>query len=180
MSCNWPRVMSPRPGISTLITSAPIQAKSCVAVGAAWTCPRSTMRTPSRALLIFVSSVACRVEKIAVRFDMAGEAQRVLARQPLGEIGVAPFERLDYAHVIGNRARRPVFLVDRDLANRPHMDEQVFGHLGEQRAAAHFYNRLVKRDVRIGVLVEPFAAVSMTEFVHQAVPLGDLGIRGAL
>src|SRR5256885_822984 len=39
--------MSPRPGSSTLITSAPIQASSWVAVGAAWTCPRSRMRTRS-------------------------------------------------------------------------------------------------------------------------------------
>ena len=51
-SRNCPRVMSPRPGISTLITSAPIHARSCVAVGAAWTWPISRMRTPSRALLI--------------------------------------------------------------------------------------------------------------------------------
>ena len=51
-SCNWPRVMSPRPGISTLITSAPIHASSWVAVGPAWTWPKSRMRTPSSALLI--------------------------------------------------------------------------------------------------------------------------------
>src|SRR5690348_13744194 len=104
MSRNCPRVMSPRPGISTLITSAPIQARSCVAVGAACTCPISRMRTPSSALLILVSSVAFRVEKIAVRFDMRGETQRVLARQALGEIRIAPLQRLDDAHVIGYRA----------------------------------------------------------------------------
>src|SRR4051795_6708295 len=45
--------MSPRPGDSTVMTSAPIQSRSCVAVGAACTCPRSRMRTPSRALLIY-------------------------------------------------------------------------------------------------------------------------------
>src|SRR5579875_788472 len=44
--------MSPRPGISILITSAPIQANSLVAVGPAWTWPKSRTRTPSRALLI--------------------------------------------------------------------------------------------------------------------------------
>src|SRR6476646_5233956 len=30
MSCSWPRVMSPTPGRSTLITSAPNQASNCV------------------------------------------------------------------------------------------------------------------------------------------------------
>src|SRR5271167_1110128 len=44
--------MSPRPGISTLITSAPIHANSCVPVGPAWTWLRSRIRTPSSALLI--------------------------------------------------------------------------------------------------------------------------------
>src|SRR5271166_1763868 len=44
--------MSPRPGISTLITSAPIHASSCVPVGPAWTWLKSRTRTPSKALLI--------------------------------------------------------------------------------------------------------------------------------
>ena len=55
-----------------------------------------------------VGSIAARpstmlalcIEKIAVRFDMAGEPQRVLARQPLGELGVAPLQRLDQAHMV--------------------------------------------------------------------------------
>src|SRR6266540_903173 len=42
--------MSPVPGRSTLITSAPNQARSCVQVGPAWTWLKSRMRTPSRAL----------------------------------------------------------------------------------------------------------------------------------
>src|SRR5215468_5829828 len=50
MSCSWPRVMSPIPGRSTLITSAPNQARSCVQVGPDWTCVKSRMRTPSSAL----------------------------------------------------------------------------------------------------------------------------------
>src|SRR6266540_1935430 len=42
--------MSPIPGRSTLITSAPNQASSCVQVGPAWTWLMSRMRTPSSAL----------------------------------------------------------------------------------------------------------------------------------
>src|SRR6185503_3293478 len=42
--------MSPMPGRSTLITSAPNQARSCVQVGPDCTCVKSRMRTPSSAL----------------------------------------------------------------------------------------------------------------------------------
>src|ERR1700675_4372786 len=51
-SCNWPRVMSPTPGRSTLITSAPNQASNCVQVGPDWTWVKSRMRTPSSAFVI--------------------------------------------------------------------------------------------------------------------------------
>src|SRR5262245_23969160 len=50
MSRSWPRVMSPTPGRSILITSAPNQARSWVQVGPDWTWVKSRMRTPSRAL----------------------------------------------------------------------------------------------------------------------------------
>src|SRR3954471_3454421 len=52
ISCNCPRVMSPTPGRSTLITSAPNQASSCVQVGPDWTWVKSRMRTPLSALVI--------------------------------------------------------------------------------------------------------------------------------
>src|SRR5215216_1772090 len=42
--------MSPVPGRSTLITSAPNQARSCVQVGPDWTCVKSRIFTPSSAL----------------------------------------------------------------------------------------------------------------------------------
>src|SRR5260221_14269089 len=59
MSRSWPRVMSPMSGRSTLMTSAPNQARSWVQVGPDWTWVKSRMRTPSSALLIFVSEL-CR------------------------------------------------------------------------------------------------------------------------
>src|SRR5579862_4284680 len=52
MSRSWPRVMSPSPARSTLITSAPNHASSWVHVGPDCTCVKSRMRTPSNALLI--------------------------------------------------------------------------------------------------------------------------------
>src|SRR6266516_5709296 len=51
-SCNWPRVISPTPGRSTLITSAPNHASNCVQVGPDWTCVKSRMRTPFSAFVI--------------------------------------------------------------------------------------------------------------------------------
>src|SRR6266404_1653751 len=52
LSCNWPRVISPTPGRSTLITSAPNHASNCVQVGPDWTCVKSRMRTPLSAFVI--------------------------------------------------------------------------------------------------------------------------------
>src|SRR6266850_1679807 len=51
-SCNWPRVISPTPGRSTLITSAPNHASNCVQVGPDWTCVKSRMRMPLSAFVI--------------------------------------------------------------------------------------------------------------------------------
>src|SRR4051812_38798195 len=50
-SRSWPRVASPC-GFSNLITSAPIQARSWLHVGPAWTCVMSRIRTPSSAFMI--------------------------------------------------------------------------------------------------------------------------------
>ena len=52
MSRSWPRVASPSPAFSTLITSAPNHASSWVQVGPDCTCVKSRMRTPSSALPI--------------------------------------------------------------------------------------------------------------------------------
>src|SRR5882724_12899018 len=49
--------MSPTPGRSTLITSAPNHASNCVQVGPDWTCVKSRIRTPLSAFVI-VSSVS--------------------------------------------------------------------------------------------------------------------------
>src|SRR6187200_2040142 len=54
MSRSWPRVASPSPAFSTLITSAPNQASSWVQVGPDWTCVKSRMRTPSSAFVSLI------------------------------------------------------------------------------------------------------------------------------
>src|SRR5215472_1877025 len=52
MSRSCSRVMSPAPARSTLITSAPNQASSCVQVGPDCTWVKSRIRTPSSAFAI--------------------------------------------------------------------------------------------------------------------------------
>src|SRR5450631_2346525 len=61
-SCNWPRVMSPTPGRSTLITSAPNHASNWVQVGPDWTWVKSRMRTPLSAFVM--CSLPGNVEKL--------------------------------------------------------------------------------------------------------------------
>src|SRR6185437_4520493 len=60
-SCNWPRVMSPTPGRSTLITSAPNHASNCVQVGPDWTWVKSRMRTPFSALVMVYLLGICNI-----------------------------------------------------------------------------------------------------------------------
>src|SRR5579864_24147 len=66
--------MSPAPARSTLITSAPNQASSCVQVGPDCTCVKSRMRTPSSALAIRASRPCLLVHRLVLG------ARRVLAR----------------------------------------------------------------------------------------------------
>src|SRR6188474_2383743 len=72
MSRNWPRVGSPSPGFSTLITSAPNHARICVQVGPDCTWVISKTRTPSKAFPIFtlfLKPVVVRCEHIE-RFEI--------------------------------------------------------------------------------------------------------------
>src|SRR5277367_7183394 len=63
-SCS--RVMSPAPAFSTLITSAPNHASSCVQVGPDCTCVKSRMRTPSNALPMVISATRLLVHGLVL------------------------------------------------------------------------------------------------------------------
>src|SRR5258707_14432324 len=85
MSRSCPRVMSPIPGRSTLMTSAPNQARSCVQVGPDCTWVKSRMRTPSSALLIcFLSFVH------GLGFGARGVFARIDPDVDDGRLSVAP------------------------------------------------------------------------------------------
>src|SRR4051794_40899337 len=81
ISCNCPRVMSPTPGRSTLITSAPNQANSCVQVGPDWTWVKSRMRTPFSALVIGLAPLnRCRRARKKRALPLVSRAQRIAKR----------------------------------------------------------------------------------------------------
>src|SRR3954468_1975194 len=63
-SRSWLRVTSPRPGCSILMTSAPIQARSCVQTGPACTCVMSRTRTPSRAFATVIERPPLLVHRL--------------------------------------------------------------------------------------------------------------------
>src|SRR5215213_2744340 len=82
-SCSWPRVMSPTPGRSTLITSAPNQASNCVQVGPDWTWVKSRIRTPLSAFVIVFAPycvclrLGCRMKWVEVGLFLFQDALRV-------------------------------------------------------------------------------------------------------
>src|SRR5690242_222734 len=65
------------------------------------------------------------VEEVAVLLDIVGQVQRVLTHQPLGQLRVALFQRLDDAQVIDDRSRRTIALRDRHLPDGPYVDENI-------------------------------------------------------
>src|ERR1700728_4756839 len=87
-SCNWPRVMSPTPGRSTLITSAPNQARSCVQVGPDCTWVKSRILTPSRAFILCVSLLRQDAFRIEIA-DVATLAARRRVDHRVDERGLS-------------------------------------------------------------------------------------------
>src|SRR5947209_18867392 len=77
MSRNCPRVISPTPGRSTLITSAPNHASSCVQVGPDCTCVKSRIFTPSSALPISVPPEITSSFRASLRRLLANRALRI-------------------------------------------------------------------------------------------------------
>src|SRR5436305_527060 len=90
MSCSCPRVMSPTPGRSTLITSAPNQASSCVHVGPDCTCVKSRILTPSSAFDIFLSLLPwlLRGRELDLTVDLFEAERYTDAFQHHGSIGL--------------------------------------------------------------------------------------------
>src|SRR5579871_2335193 len=89
----------------------------------------SSSLSASAFLSVAASAMAFSPEKsvqiVDVLGDVRGEAERMLAHQVLGPLGVARLDRLDDVHVIVDRAVGAVVLADRLAADHAHVGEQV-------------------------------------------------------
>src|SRR3712207_2952480 len=73
------------------------------------------------------------VEVVDRVLHVVGQPQCVVSDQALGELGVPRLERLDDVHVVDDRALGPIVLADGATADRAHVDQQVLGHVQDQR-----------------------------------------------
>src|SRR5690349_11816744 len=67
-------------------------------------CARGPRLGPSAEMSIVAVADFMSIEVVAVLVHVRGEVQRMLAHQPLGELGVATLQRLDDLHVIDDRS----------------------------------------------------------------------------
>src|SRR6185437_15648641 len=112
--------------------------------------------------------------------DMRGKIERVLAGEALGLLGVAPLQRLDDIHVVGNRAPGAILLTDRRLADGADMDEEILGGALDGLIARKGDDRLMEFDVGGGIFVKMRFRRVRLEIMEELAQLGDLAVRRAL
>src|SRR5437763_3897891 len=170
MSRSCSRVMSPVPVFSTLMTSAPSQASSCVQVGPDCTCVKSRIRTPSSALAIRVlpvSPYSCRVGSLVHRLVLG--AGCVLAR-------IDP--DVDHRRALRPRHRFAGALERRgDQGRVAHLLAVTAEHLREL-AERHIAEEVADVAALLAVLGE----LSVTDLIHRRVVAddGDVGHAEAI
>src|SRR3546814_8713837 len=94
---------------------------------------------------------------------MRREVECVLAHERLGLFRLAALQGLDDGEMVHHGAVGPIVLADGRLPYGPHVDEEVLGHLLDHLAAAEADDRLVKGDVRLGVLVHVLVGMAALE-----------------
>src|ERR1700730_8480995 len=86
----------------------------------------SAMRSSTiRQVASLFSEGDASIQIIRVFLHMFGKAERVVAHQILGALGVARLERLDDVDVIADRAVDAILLADGLAADHAHVGEQV-------------------------------------------------------
>src|ERR1700741_844115 len=108
---------------SSALTSASAAASTWRPLGALFAARLRPMRDTSTTEVDAIG--AASVQEVAVFLDVRGEIERMLAHQPLGELRVAVFQRLDDLHVIDDRSRGAIALGDRHPPDRAHMNEEI-------------------------------------------------------
>ena len=109
-------------------------------------------------------------EKIAIAIDVRRKIERVLARQALGQFGIAPLQRFDDLQMIDDRAGRAIVLRDGRAPDGAHVNQQIAGRIDDGLRAPERNDRGMERDVRIGILAQMFgrAASSGTRRTNAA------------
>ena len=115
-------------------------------------------------------------EEVAILRHVGGQIERMLPDQPLGQFGVAALECLDDAHVIGDRARRPILLRDGHPADGADVDEQILDRLADQVRAGQLDDRLMEGDVRVRVFVQVLGRRQGVKLVEHVAQRADVGL----
>src|SRR5579864_5149657 len=113
-------------------------------------------------------------EEVASAIDVRREIQRVLASQPLGQLGVAPLERFDDLQMIDDAARGAIALRDGGATHGPYMQQQVARGVHDRLRAAQANHLRVKGDVGIRVLTQMLTRRGVLKLIEQMAQLGDL------
>src|SRR4029453_14875257 len=150
---------------------------SAAARGSTWR-PFSRPRTPllllSPEVSITGSPTFMLVQEIAMRIDVRGEVERMLAHEALRELGVASLQSLDDAHMVDDRALSAIAARDRHPADRAHMDEKILDRLAHEVRAGKPDDRLVERDVRIRIVVDVLGRRRAAELVEHVAQRPDV------
>src|SRR5260221_5477130 len=123
---------------------------SCAAVsaGLGFTAASAMRNPPSK---LFSASV----QIVGVFLDVLGQAERVVAHEVLGALGVARLERLDDGQMVADRAIGAVLLADRLAPDNSHMGEQILCERDQHALATHADDGLMKLDINLGIFVSP-------------------------
>src|SRR5215216_6185371 len=134
--------------------------------------------TAASAMGILPEPFSKSIQIVRVFFNVLGEAERMIANEILGTLGVARFKGLDDIHMVADRSLDAVLLADGLAPDHAHVREQVLGERKQHAIAAQADDGLVKFDVGLGVFVEMRPQLAVLEGREPRAQRGDLLIGG--
>src|ERR1700688_4908767 len=91
---------------------------------------------------------------LAVRLDIGGKAEGVVACALLRQFGVALLEGFNDGEVLGQRSGGAVGASDRQLSVAADVKQDIVGHVDQHRRLGKRDQRLVKGDVGLGIFLD--------------------------
>src|SRR5581483_9635284 len=134
----------------------------------------------SRLFYVYLPGIARASLDVHVALDVVAQAQRVLAHQPLGALGVPRLQRRHDLLVVDDGAPCPVLLEDGALPDGAHVEEQAVGDVHDQRVLAEPDDGLVELDVGLGILAHLAGDLVLRELVDERVQARELAGRRLL